>query len=292
MASGSQRSKARAEIYTVSVINRIPSRTELLCKILEPEYKVSTYRNFLDARGGMRLDPTTSVFITWEPLCLEGAEKLGELSMLEGKLIVIVENQAEKAEAFAFFESAFPLAKIEILYAPGGYLTVGEVLGALDMPFEPSPIASSGAEPAECDNVERPFDVFLSVKNEDYDAVQKLFWFLVSCGLKVFFARKSVDQIGNAAYSDEIERALDEAKHMVVVTSNAEYLHSSYVRYEWRSFHNEIVSGRKSGNLLVLTIGDVPLEKLPYRLRQQQVLPLKEETFEDLLPYFWRSKGR
>jgi len=55
--------------------------------------------------------------------------------------------------------------------------------------------------------------------------------------------------MGNSDYRREIDRALEQAKHLIVVTSRKEYVESKWVEAEWGSFINEKRSGRKDGIL-------------------------------------------
>ena len=59
--------------------------------------------------------------------------------------------------------------------------------------------------------------VFISAKSEDYKYAQQIHEFLMSCGIHTFFAKKSLPEFGNTDFRKEIDQALDQAKHLIVV---------------------------------------------------------------------------
>lgn len=129
------------------------------------------------------------------------------------------------------------------------------------------------------------YDVFISAKSADYESARKVFEFLESHGLAVFLSDKSLPSLGSSDYRKEIDRALDQAKHMVVVTSSTENVVAPYVEAEWGLFINEKRSGHKLGNLVTLVAGDIGPSDLPASLRYYEVLPLRPESLERLLHY-------
>lgn len=129
------------------------------------------------------------------------------------------------------------------------------------------------------------FDVFLSFSGEDELRVRDVFEFLTSKGLRVFFSRESIPQMAQADYMKAINEALDKARNMVVVSSSAQGFAKPWVEREWTMFLNEKLSGRKSGNVVVVQIGNVPVGALPIALRSQQVISLSEGGLAELLQF-------
>jgi hypothetical protein len=129
------------------------------------------------------------------------------------------------------------------------------------------------------------FDVFLSFSGEDESSAREVFEFLTSQGLRVFFSRESIPQLGQADYMKAINTALDKARHMVVVSSSAEGFAKAWVEREWTMFLNEKLSGRKSGNIVVMPAGKVPVAHLPIALRSQQVVGLSSGGLLDILRF-------
>lgn len=101
------------------------------------------------------------------------------------------------------------------------------------------------------------FDVFLSFSGEDESAARGVFEFLAARGLRAFFSRQSIPQLGQADYMKAINTALDRARHMIVLSSSADGFAKPWVEREWTMFLNEKLSGRKGGNIVVVTAGTV-----------------------------------
>jgi tetratricopeptide (TPR) repeat protein/O-acetyl-ADP-ribose deacetylase (regulator of RNase III) len=134
--------------------------------------------------------------------------------------------------------------------------------------------------------------IFISAKSADYTHAQKLYEYLISQGLHVFFSKESLPQLGDADYRRAIDRALDAAQHMIVVTTNRAHVESSWVEAEWGFFINEKRSGRKQGNLVTLTVGGLLPQELPPSLRYYEVVPAGHEAFERILSYVRRTETR
>jgi hypothetical protein len=124
------------------------------------------------------------------------------------------------------------------------------------------------------------YDVFLSHKNldpsgepsRDAALAREVYDNLSGQGLRVFFSKVSLEQLGVAAYKQAIDDALDSAQVLVAVGRSAENLESQWVRYEWESFFNDILSGRKPKGRVFSYVAEVSLNDLPRTLRQNQVI--------------------
>lgn len=115
----------------------------------------------------------------------------------------------------------------------------------------------------------KKYDVFISSKSEDYPYAEDVYNFLCDKGLRVFFADKELEKMGEDEYGNAIDEALDATAHMIVVASSCEHVKSKWVKYEWRTFRNDINSEYREGNLLTVLIGIEP-KVLPAGLRHQQ----------------------
>ena len=122
--------------------------------------------------------------------------------------------------------------------------------------------------------MEMKYDVFISSKSEDYLKAELLSDFLRRNGLHPFLASESLRRVGNTAYLDEIDKALDESQHLIVFCTKPEYAESKFVKEEWQSFRNEKLSGRKSGNILTVVADGIQIGQLPYGLRRYEVILL------------------
>lgn len=114
----------------------------------------------------------------------------------------------------------------------------------------------------------RPYKVFLCFKHEDADLASRLYQHLVERGLAVFYSEESIEIAGTSFYIQAIEDALDEAECLVVVGTRPEYFSAPWPRYEWRSFHNDILSEVKpNGRLFSLVTPEIDPRRLPRPLR-------------------------
>ena len=127
--------------------------------------------------------------------------------------------------------------------------------------------------------------VFICCKSEDYPQAAELVRYLMAKNIPVFFSQESLPNIGDADYRRAIDRALDEAEHMVVVTSSRENVQSPWVEAEWGFFINEKRSGRKRGNLITLALANLKPQDLPPSLRYYEVVPAGPNAFDRILRY-------
>ena len=122
------------------------------------------------------------------------------------------------------------------------------------------------------------YDVFLSCKNLSQDGTptpdsllaQELYEFLSGRGLSVFYSNRSLERLGISAYKRCIDDALDSAQILVAIATSAENLESQWVRYEWDSFINDILSGGKPEGRVFVFVHNVEVATMPRALRQSQ----------------------
>jgi hypothetical protein len=128
-------------------------------------------------------------------------------------------------------------------------------------------------------------DVFISARSTDYQYAIQVYQYLTGLGVRTFFSRESLPELGNSDYRKEIDKKLDEVQHLVVVVSSAENAKSPWVEAEWGFFINEKRSGRKMGNLITVTVGSLEPRDLPASLRYHEVIPFGPEAFEKIAHY-------
>ena len=127
--------------------------------------------------------------------------------------------------------------------------------------------------------------VFISAKSQDYPSARQIYEFLDQAGVDTFFSEVSLQVMGEADFRRRIDKVLDQVKHMIVVYSSAENVSTSWVEAEWGFFVNEKRSGRKSGNIITVTVGEVSPAELPPALRQSQIIELEPRNLPILLSY-------
>ena len=123
-------------------------------------------------------------------------------------------------------------------------------------------------------NDELEFEVFISFKNTNENNELKLaediYNKLKEKGLKCFFSKRTIIDYGKSDYSKIINSALDTARVLIVTASSFKNITSKYVEYEWNSFLNEILSGRKKDGEIFVVLNGMTVDELPYPLRSTQ----------------------
>ena len=127
------------------------------------------------------------------------------------------------------------------------------------------------------------YDVFLSCKSEDYAYAEEVYNFLTQNGVRVFLASRELRRLGDAEYRRQIVNALDQSKHIIVFASNKAYINTIWVEFEWSTFQNEILAGRKHGNIMTILKG-IRVDDIDLSLRQYQSFSYYDYK-RDLLQY-------
>lgn len=110
------------------------------------------------------------------------------------------------------------------------------------------------------------YDVFISCKSEDYKLAKKVYKYLTDNDFRVFLSSKELKKLKDAEYLDKISEALDNSYHLIVLSSSKDNIMSKFVHFEWSTFLNEILSGRKNGQIMSI-LKDVEVADLPIQLR-------------------------
>lgn len=119
--------------------------------------------------------------------------------------------------------------------------------------------------------------VFISFKmhdesgnlTKDHAIAKELYEALTREGVATFFSDVTLLAAARADYKRKIDEELDYASVMVVVSTSPQHVNSNWVRYEWDSFYNDILSERKKGMLISL-IDNANINDFPRTLRQTQ----------------------
>lgn len=135
------------------------------------------------------------------------------------------------------------------------------------------------------------YDVFISFKNllpsgeptRDSVLAREVHDHLAQNGLSVFLSNVALEQLGVSQYKRAIDDALDAAQVLVAVGTSRDHLESRWVRYEWDSFFNDILSDVKPSGRVFAYIEGLRMLDLPRSLRQAQTFvhggPAKEALF-------------
>lgn len=105
-------------------------------------------------------------------------------------------------------------------------------------------------------NLSKRYEVFISYKNtnngirtEDATMAKELYEILSDAGIKTFFSGQSLAVLGADRYKEMIDNALDDCSVLIVVGTSLGNIQSSWVRYEWDSFYNDILMEKKKGRM-------------------------------------------
>lgn len=145
--------------------------------------------------------------------------------------------------------------------------------------------------------MDKLYDIFISFKNLDErglptrDSIiaKELYDFFSSRGMNVFSSNITLENLGIAAYKKAIDDALDSAKVLVAVGTSPGNLNSRWVRYEWDSFLNDILSGVKNEGRLFCYVEDMAPSTLPRGLRQFQIFIHEQEAMQQLYNFITHS---
>lgn len=124
-------------------------------------------------------------------------------------------------------------------------------------------------------STQKKYDVFISSKSEDYPIAERVYDFLVANGLSVFLASKELEKIGKDDYSEAIDDALNVTHHMIVVASSIEHITSEWVKYEWRTFCDDLKSGYREGKLFTILDDKLEKKQLPSSIRHKEAFTIQ-----------------
>ena len=114
------------------------------------------------------------------------------------------------------------------------------------------------------------YDVFISCKREDYPIAERLYRYLKDNGFYVFLSSMDLRMLKDSEYMDAISEAIDSAYHLIVLGSSKENIMSKWVKFEWATFLNEQLSGRKDGQIMTYVDGSLTIANLPIQLRHYE----------------------
>ena len=127
------------------------------------------------------------------------------------------------------------------------------------------------------------YQVFISYKHttmdgtgvtRDYTIANELHGALTRAGVKTFFSEKD---LSTGDYINEIYRALDEARIMIVVGTRPEYVDSEWVREEWSTFIAAINGRRKPNGDVYTYLEGMSINNLPMMLYKRQSYTTREK---------------
>lgn len=141
-------------------------------------------------------------------------------------------------------------------------------------------------------------DVFISFKNSfqgeptrDQAMAKALYNSLKAENISVFFSNNTLSEQGISEYKNSIDAALTDAKILVLVGTNKDFITSKWVQYEWNTFMQEILSERKTDGKIFTYLEDMPIYDLPIGLRSLQSFSTHQNSLENIVSYIKNSLG-
>lgn len=145
------------------------------------------------------------------------------------------------------------------------------------------------------------YDAFISFKNKDATGqrtadsriAEALYARFKGAGINAFFSNVTLFEFGETAYKDAIEHAIIDARVMVVIGTSLEYLTSTWVKYEWSSFHEEILSGDKPGGTIVPYLSQsITRAERPMALRNFESFAIETTPVDQVVAFVLSALGR
>lgn len=136
------------------------------------------------------------------------------------------------------------------------------------------------------------YDVFICHKSKDFEYAKRLYDFLLERRIAAFLSEVCLPKLGSADYMKRIDEALDRCRHMVLIATSVEHILSSWVEAEWRVFINEKRSGRKSGNIVTISVGIKDIASLPISLRYYEIIAYAPDKLDAVLPFLQTQEAQ
>lgn len=120
---------------------------------------------------------------------------------------------------------------------------------------------------------------------EDYEIAKELYFTLKEKGISVFFSDESLFKLGKSDYKKSIDSALDSSKVLIVISTKKEYLYSGWIEYEYETFYEDILSGRKTDANIVSYTKGILHSELPRTLTRLQNYLIDSMSYEKIAAY-------
>lgn len=129
-------------------------------------------------------------------------------------------------------------------------------------------------------------EIFISFKNSDFSGnktrdssiARALYEDLASRGIVSFYSNSTLLTLGQSVYKKSIDEALDNAKILIIVSSDLGFLNSEWVKYEWESFHQDMLSGMKKNCQIIPYFASFSREQTPRSLRDFQTFNIDKHS--------------
>ncbi len=132
--------------------------------------------------------------------------------------------------------------------------------------------------------MKQKFDIFISFKatdngelTRDSQVAAELYRTLTNRGFRVFFSSETLLEGKSSDFSSEIDSALDEARLLIVVSTQVDYINSGWIKHEWNTFNADILSDIKKNAQIITFTDGIAIKEMPRVLRYVQNYNFSEE---------------
>ena len=135
--------------------------------------------------------------------------------------------------------------------------------------------------------------VFISFKNTDNNIqtpdsliAKELYDALTSQRISAFYSNVTLIEQGNSNFKETIENALDDSSILIVIGSSPEYINSKWVKYEWSSFHEAILSDAKPKGIIIPYLSErISRAEKPFALRSFETFLIERDSVGDVVSF-------
>ncbi len=138
------------------------------------------------------------------------------------------------------------------------------------------------------------YDVFISFKNTNSDGTPSIdcqfaaeaYKILTERGISAFYSNIKLLELGEATYKKAIEDALDQSSVLLCILSCKDFATSKWVEYERESFHEDILSGRNPGGVIVPYLGgELKGNDIPRSIRNYESFSMEAHTVAEVCDF-------
>ncbi len=135
--------------------------------------------------------------------------------------------------------------------------------------------------------------VFISYKNSDGDSMtedahiaESLYKKLEQNHIPTFYSNVTLHELGESHYKEAIEDALDSSVILLLIGTKVDYIQSKWVRYEWDSFHEEILADAKENAIIIPYLSeDIARNDKPRALRNLETFLIERDSKEKVVSF-------
>ena len=135
--------------------------------------------------------------------------------------------------------------------------------------------------------------VFISYKNSDGDKItqdayiaEELYEKLEQNHIPTFYSNVTLHELGESHYKEAIEDALDSSVILLLIGTKVDYIQSKWVKYEWDSFHEEILADAKENAIIIPYLSEtIARADKPRALRNLETFSIESDSTDRVVSF-------